>query len=60
MIKSVWASIECEREWFDAMVAAVRRYPRTIAGTTNSDQAWDEVLAASDGLCEHRYVKHLN
>jgi hypothetical protein len=48
-----------ERVLFDAAIAAARRYPKTATGAADSEQSWDEVLAAFDVLIERRQARHL-
>ncbi len=39
-----------EQAHYKAILAVLRRYPRTANGTLDADAAWDEVLAAIDEL----------
>ena len=39
-----------EKPFYDAILAALRRYPRTASGIHDADVAWDQILEAIDAL----------
>ena len=48
-----------EQAHYNAILATLRRYPRTANGTLDADAAWDEVLATIDELSLDRHARHL-
>ena len=48
-----------ERQLYDAVIDATRRYPRTARGVIDAEAAWDEVLTVIDDLLLVRQARHL-
>ena len=48
-----------ESPFYDAIIAALRRYPRTASGDRDADASWDEVLSAIDELSGFRQEQHM-
>jgi hypothetical protein len=47
------------RPLYDAAIAAARRYPRTITGQVDDDQAWYELLDAVDAILAVTHRRHI-
>lgn len=50
---------DSERDLYDAVIDATRRYPRTALGVIDAEAAWDEVLTVIDDLLLVRQARHL-
>ena len=48
------------RHLYDDAVDAAIRYPRTLAGTRDSDASWDEFLGCVDAILVARQQAHLD
>ena len=54
------ASAHPLRALYEEALAAVSRYPKTLAGAHEANESWDEFLGCVDAILVARQLQHVN